>query len=390
LIAGPLIWIALKNGFSRVSLAIVGMNFGTILAIWLFKFDASHLGELQFLMFGIYASTLLTGAIVTKQKKTEEELRQREVRNRALIENAPDAITLLGADGLLKYLSPSTSESWVTFPEELVGSNPAEFTHPDDLPALLKLMEDLVKNRESCHNPVSHSDIKMDPGAGWRAPLPTCWPSRVYKQSFSIFGILPNASRRKKPCRRVKNVSGHSWNTAWKKSHWLTRTEILPMKALPRAGRSVTRPTRSWVTTSSICFIRTSGQPQPNLLEQVVKHPGSVQEALFRLRHQDGSWRWMEGFLTNLLDEPAVQSVVINYRDITERKRAEQEIVSLAKFPSENPNPVLRLSREGIILYANAKRRLWSMWGCVGVGKTAPQFWRDLGYSGASPGKQDR
>jgi PAS domain S-box-containing protein/putative nucleotidyltransferase with HDIG domain len=59
------------------------------------------------------------------------------------------------------------------------------------------------------------------------------------------------------------------------------------------------------------------------LLEQIVKHPGSVQEGVFRLRHQDGSWRWMEGFLTNLLDEPAVQSVVINYRDVTGRKLAE-------------------------------------------------------------------
>ncbi len=107
LMAGPLIWIALKNGFSRVSLAIVVMNFGTILAIWQYKLDTSTLGELQFLMFGVYASTLLTGAIVTRQKLTEEQLRQREVRNRALIENAPDAITLLGADGLLKYLSPS-------------------------------------------------------------------------------------------------------------------------------------------------------------------------------------------------------------------------------------------------------------------------------------------
>ena len=57
-----------------------------------------------------------------------------------------------------------------------------------------------------------------------------------------------------------------------------------------------------------------------------MKHPGSVQEALFRLRHQDGSWRWMEGIMTNLLDEPAVQSVVINYRDVTERKQAEEEI----------------------------------------------------------------
>ena len=70
--------------------------------------------------------------------------------------------------------------------------------------------------------------------------------------------------------------------------------------------------------------------------------------------------------LTNLLDEPAIQSVVINYRDITERKQAEQEIISLAKFPSENPNPVLRLSRDGTVLYANAPSGVFlGMWGCA-------------------------
>lgn len=40
--------------------------------------------------------------------------------------------------------------------------------------------------------------------------------------------------------------------------------------------------------------------------------------------------------------------------DDTERKRTEQEIASLARFPSENPNPVLRITKDGIILYANA------------------------------------
>ena len=62
------------------------------------------------------------------------------------------------------------------------------------------------------------------------------------------------------------------------------------------------------------------------LMEQVVEHPGSIQEGLFRLRHQDGSWRWMEALVTNLLDEPAVHSIVINYRDITERKQAEEAL----------------------------------------------------------------
>ena len=40
-------------------------------------------------------------------------------------------------------------------------------------------------------------------------------------------------------------------------------------------------------------------------------------------------------------------------RDITDRKRAEEKITALAKFPDENPNPVLRLSDDGTVLYHN-------------------------------------
>jgi len=49
--------------------------------------------------------------------------------------------------------------------------------------------------------------------------------------------------------------------------------------------------------------------------------------------------------------------------DITERKRAEEEVASLAKFPSENPNPVLRISKDGIIFYSNkASAPLLNAW----------------------------
>jgi hypothetical protein len=40
-------------------------------------------------------------------------------------------------------------------------------------------------------------------------------------------------------------------------------------------------------------------------------------------------------------------------QDITERKQAEEEIRSISRFPSENPNPVLRIQRNGTILYAS-------------------------------------
>ena len=46
----------------------------------------------------------------------------------------------------------------------------------------------------------------------------------------------------------------------------------------------------------------------------------------YRLRHKDGSWRFFEATRTNLLDDPAVGGIVLNYRDITERRRAEEKL----------------------------------------------------------------
>ena len=46
----------------------------------------------------------------------------------------------------------------------------------------------------------------------------------------------------------------------------------------------------------------------------------------FRARHADGSWRTLEAIAKNLLDDPAVGGVVVNYRDITERKALEEQL----------------------------------------------------------------
>ena len=50
-------------------------------------------------------------------------------------------------------------------------------------------------------------------------------------------------------------------------------------------------------------------------------------------------------------------------REIAERTRAEEESGSLAKFPAENPNPVMRIAKDGTVLYANASsKRLLGVW----------------------------
>jgi len=54
--------------------------------------------------------------------------------------------------------------------------------------------------------------------------------------------------------------------------------------------------------------------------------PGYSTSLELRVMHNDGSWHFVELLGKNLLHEPSVESVVINYRDITERKFAEDEI----------------------------------------------------------------
>jgi PAS domain S-box-containing protein len=63
--------------------------------------------------------------------------------------------------------------------------------------------------------------------------------------------------------------------------------------------------------------------------DDTLRIPGKVVVQEVRIRHKDGSWRWVENTISNLLHEPGIRAVVMNLRDITERKLADAERVRL-------------------------------------------------------------
>ena len=58
------------------------------------------------------------------------------------------------------------------------------------------------------------------------------------------------------------------------------------------------------------------------MLAAAAAHPGRPAQCEVRLRHQDGSWRWMAVIATNHLTDPTVHGIVCNLRDVTERTEA--------------------------------------------------------------------
>lgn len=60
--------------------------------------------------------------------------------------------------------------------------------------------------------------------------------------------------------------------------------------------------------------------------ESLITHPGEQRTIEYRMRHADGSWRWIEVRGRNLLDDPVIAGFLVNVRDITQRKAREQEL----------------------------------------------------------------
>ncbi|MEW6554207.1 MAG: PAS domain S-box protein [Actinomycetota bacterium] len=95
-------------------------------------------------------------------------------------------------------------------------------------------------------------------------------------------------------------------------------------------------------------------------LDYAIGHPGISGNIKLRIRHMDGGWRVHEASSFNLLDDPAVQGMVINSRDITERKEAEDKL-SLRSREIEAifqalPDLYFRFSLDGTILDYGAGR----------------------------------
>jgi PAS domain S-box-containing protein len=61
------------------------------------------------------------------------------------------------------------------------------------------------------------------------------------------------------------------------------------------------------------------------LFAQLAQLPGGTVSNSHRARCKDGGWRWLDVRGTNLLADPSVRCVVVNYQDVTERKRLEEQ-----------------------------------------------------------------
>jgi diguanylate cyclase (GGDEF)-like protein/PAS domain S-box-containing protein len=84
-----------------------------------------------------------------------------------------------------------------------------------------------------------------------------------------------------------------------------------------------------------------------SIFAEVLSTPGVHPPVEFRAPHKDGSWRYLEHTVNNLLDDPEVGAIVVTSRDVTKRKELEEQLRHQAFHDSltDLPNRALFMDR---------------------------------------------
>jgi diguanylate cyclase (GGDEF)-like protein/PAS domain S-box-containing protein len=93
------------------------------------------------------------------------------------------------------------------------------------------------------------------------------------------------------------------------------------------------------------------------VFQDILSHPNHEAHGELRFRHKNGLWIWLEGFSQNLLHEPSVGAIVLNYRDVSQRKETEKQLEYRAYYDSLTGLPNRLLFRDRLVnSLSHAKR----------------------------------
>jgi PAS domain S-box-containing protein len=130
---------------------------------------------------------------------------------------------------------------------------------------------------------------------------------------------------------------------------------VLSPTPVPTIARILGYPDAAFIGSRVSDFVHPEDQPAAlSRGSMVADQPGASVSSEVRVRHQDGSWRWLETTTTNLLAHPGISAFVVNFRDITMRRAALAETERLAAIVASFEAPIIGQSLDGRITSWNA------------------------------------
>jgi len=267
---------------------------------------------------------------ITERKKAEKELRDSEAKFRGYIEHSPLGVFEIDAKGNYTNVNPAAQKITGYTKEELLKMNVVDFSF--DKESREKAAE-RHKKFETTGILSSIAPFKRKNGdIGW-------WEINAVRLSNTkLIGFTTDITERINAEKTIKESE--------ERFRQLIRNSFDMIVLLDADG------IQHYVSESCESILGFTPEELTNIpvIENMI-HPedqakvkagfidilntathGGVQ---YRHRHKNGSWVYLEAFGTNQIKNPLIESVILNVRDITERKKAEKKILETQFYLSK-------------------------------------------------------
>ena len=263
---------------------------------------------------------------ITERKQTEEALRHSEEYYRSLIDNAPDMVLILNADGTVRYGSPSIERTYGFTSKEMMGKSAFKFIHPDDAQHIIDVFS------EGIHVPGYTATLEfrvLHKDGSYRYVEAT---GQNLLDNPSVEGVVVNyrdITGRKEAEEAVKESEKRFRAMIENSFEGISVIDADgSMKYKSPVNDSLLGYEVDELSNENI-FETIHQEDLPRLTKEfaILLHiSGKTFTATYRALHKDGSWHVIEANAKNCIDDPHVGGVVVNFRDITDREDAEKAL----------------------------------------------------------------
>jgi len=263
---------------------------------------------------------------ISLRRRAKEMLRVSEERYRLLVENTSQVIAVL-QDGILKFASPRVVDISGYQTDEVLLKQFIDFIHPDDQQRVADYHSRRLRGEE-VPSVYQFRFISKDGSVKW---VEINAVSLDWEGSPAVLVLLSDITDRKKADDELK-ASEERFRTIIENARdaiTIVDENFSVIYESPSLAMVTGYTPEEWVGKSlGDMAIHPDDIPMlASKFEFLKSRAGSVIEDLsVRYLHRDGSWHVIEATGRNLLHDPTVNGIVVNFRDITARKRMEEAL----------------------------------------------------------------
>ncbi len=300
------------------------------------------------------------------------------------MQRSSDLVIVIGEDLRIVWASDRITTMLGYEPSEVVGWNIFDSVHPDDSAAAAENLGLAL----GASAPTLPTMVRVRRQDGlW------CWVEVVGGDLGSVADIAParfalylrevtERTENEQEDRRIREIEERTLRRSEKRFRSLvlhasdaivvirgdgTVDEVNPDRGLfgPRPPSAILGHNGfDWVHPDDVDELRIA-------LTDLVGYPQTTMQRTFRIRPteradapvptelRDG-WRWIEAAATNMLDDPAIEGIVVNYRDITTRVEAQRDAQRLLEVLEAADDLIGICDPNGQLLHLNRAGRVFA------------------------------